>query len=53
MLARSVRWQAAAALAKAGFMIAFGLAVLAEAAYKVFHPLMCPKWYSTLRTLPE
>lgn len=39
-LARSVRWQAGAALAKGGFMLAFGLAVLAEAAYKVFHPVM-------------
>ena len=29
-----------AALAKGGFMLAFGLAVLAEAAYKVFHPVM-------------
>ena len=40
VLARSVRWQAGAALAKGGFMLAFGLAVLAEAAYKVFHPIM-------------
>jgi Co/Zn/Cd efflux system component len=40
VLARSVRWQAGAALAKGGFMLAFGLAVLAEAAYKVFHPVM-------------
>jgi len=39
-LARSVRWQAGAALAKGGFMLAFGLIVLAEAAYKVFHPVM-------------
>jgi len=39
-LARSVRWQAGAALTKGGFMLAFGLAVLAEAAYKVFHPVM-------------
>ena len=40
VLARSLRWQAAAALTKGGFMLAFGLAVLAEAAYKVFHPVM-------------
>ena len=40
VLARSVRWQAGAALAKGGFMLAFGLAVLAEGAYKVFHPVM-------------
>ena len=40
VLARSMRWQAGAALAKGGFMLAFGLAVLGEAAYKVFHPVM-------------
>jgi Co/Zn/Cd efflux system component len=40
VLARSLRWQAAAALAKGAFMLAFGLAVLAEAAYKAFHPVM-------------
>lgn len=40
VLARSIRWQAGAALAKGGFMLAFGLAVLAEAAYKMFHPVM-------------
>jgi cation diffusion facilitator family transporter len=40
VLTRSMRWQAGAALAKGGFMLAFGLAVLAEAAYKVFHPVM-------------
>jgi cation diffusion facilitator family transporter len=40
VLARSVRWQASAALAKGAFMLAFGLAVLAEAAFKVFHPIM-------------
>ena len=40
VLARSARWQAAAALAKGAFMLAFGLAVLAEAAYKVFYPVM-------------
>ena len=39
-LARSVRWQAGAGLAKGGFMLAFGVAVLAEAAHKVFHPVM-------------
>lgn len=40
VIARSIRWQAGAALAKGGFMLAFGLFVLAEAAYKVFHPVM-------------
>ena len=40
VLARSPRWQAGAALAKGGFMLAFGLGVLGEALYKVFHPMM-------------
>ena len=40
VLARSIRWEASAALAKGAFMLAFGLAVLAEAAYKVFYPVM-------------
>ena len=40
VLARSARWQAGAALAKGGFMLAFGLGVLGEATYKVFHPVM-------------
>jgi len=40
VLARSLRWQATTALAKGGFMLAFGSAVLVEAAYKVFHPVM-------------
>jgi cation diffusion facilitator family transporter len=40
VLARSLRWQAGAALAKGGFMFVFGLGVLAEAGYKVFHPIM-------------
>ncbi len=40
VLARSVRWQAGAALAKGGFMLAFGVGVLGEALYKVFHPVM-------------
>jgi cation diffusion facilitator family transporter len=40
VLARSVRWQAGAALAKGGFMLAFGFGVLGEALYKVFHPVM-------------
>jgi cation diffusion facilitator family transporter len=40
VLARSARWQAGAALAKGVFMLAFGLGVLGEAAYKVFHPAM-------------
>jgi len=40
VLARSVRWQAGAALVKGGFMLAFGLGVLGEAAYKTLHPVM-------------
>jgi cation diffusion facilitator family transporter len=40
VLARSTRWQAGAALAKGGFMLAFGLGVLAEAVFKAFHPVM-------------
>jgi cation diffusion facilitator family transporter len=40
VLMRSARWQAGAALAKGAFMLVFGLGVLGEAIYKVFHPLM-------------
>ena len=40
VLARSLRWQAGAAVAKGAFMLGFGLAVLGEATYKAFHPLM-------------
>ena len=40
VLARSARWQAGAALAKGGFMFVFGVAVLAEALYKVAHPVV-------------
>ena len=40
VLARSARWQAGAALAKGTFMLVFGLGVLGEALYKVFHPVM-------------
>jgi cation diffusion facilitator family transporter len=40
VLARSARWQAGAALAKGGFMLAFGLGVLGDAAYRVLHPVM-------------
>jgi cation diffusion facilitator family transporter len=40
VLTRSARWQAGAALAKGGFMMAFGLGVLGEASYKVVHPVM-------------
>jgi cation diffusion facilitator family transporter len=39
VLARSARWQAGAALAKGGFMLAFGLGVMGEAVYKVWHPI--------------
>ena len=40
VLARSARWQAGAALAKGGFMLAFGLGVLVEAVDKILHPVM-------------
>lgn len=40
VLTRSTRWQAGAALAKGGFMLLFGLGVLAEAVYKIVHPVM-------------
>ncbi len=40
VLARSARWQASAALMKGIFMLAFGVGVLIEAAYKVLHPVM-------------
>ncbi len=40
VLARSMRWQATAALAKGGFMLVFGLGVLAEAVYKMFNPVL-------------
>ena len=40
VLARSARWQASAALVKGAFMLLFGLAVLGEAAHKIFHPVM-------------
>ena len=40
VLIRSARWQAGAAIAKGVFMMASGLGVLGEAAYKVIHPIM-------------
>lgn len=40
VLARSARWQASAALSKGIFMLIFGVAVLGEAVYKAFHPVM-------------
>ena len=40
VLARTARWQAGAALAKGGFMLVFGVGVLGEALYKVFHPVL-------------
>lgn len=40
VIARSLRWQAGAAMAKGAFMLVFGLGVLAEAGYKTFHPIM-------------
>lgn len=40
VVARSLHWQAGAALAKGLFMFLFGLAVLGEAAHKVLFPVM-------------
>jgi cation diffusion facilitator family transporter len=40
VLTRSNGWQAGVAFAKGGFMMAFGLGVLAQAAYKTIHPVM-------------
>ena len=40
VLDRSPRWQASAALTKGAFMGVFGVLVLAEAAYKAYHPVM-------------
>ena len=40
VIARSLRWQAGAAMAKGAFMLVFGLGVLAEAGYKIFQPIM-------------
>jgi cation diffusion facilitator family transporter len=40
VLARSAHWQAGTAVAKGGFMLAFGLAVLGEALYKMLYPVM-------------
>jgi cation diffusion facilitator family transporter len=40
VLARSVRWQAGAAIVKGIFMLAFGLGVLLEAVRKMFVPVM-------------
>ena len=39
-LSRSARWQAGAALAKGGFMAAFGIGVLVEAGLKIVFPVM-------------
>lgn len=38
VLSKSARWQAGAALAKGGFMLLFGLGVLAQMVYKVIDP---------------
>jgi cation diffusion facilitator family transporter len=40
VVARSLRWQARAAMAKGAFMLVFGLGVLVEAGYKALHPIM-------------
>ena len=40
VLARSLRWQAGAALAKGSFMLVFGFGVLAEAIHKMLYPTM-------------
>lgn len=40
VLNKSLKWQAGAAFFKACFMLAFGAAVMAEAVYKIFMPVM-------------
>ena len=40
VLARSMRWQASAALVKGAFMLVFGLGVLGEAVFKMFNPVL-------------
>jgi len=40
VIGRSMRWQAWAAMTKGGFMLVFGLSVLAEAGYKVLRPIV-------------
>jgi cation diffusion facilitator family transporter len=40
VVGRSLRWQAAAAVVKAAFMLVFGLGVLAEAGYKILNPVI-------------
>lgn len=40
VLAKSVRWQAGAALVKGGFMLLFGLGVLAQVVYKMIYPTL-------------
>ncbi len=40
VLSRSARWQASAAFVKGAFMLALGVGVLMEAAYKMFNPIM-------------
>lgn len=40
VLARSERWQAGAAAVKGVFMLLFGIGVLGEASFKIFHPVM-------------
>jgi cation diffusion facilitator family transporter len=40
VLSRSSRWQASAAAVKGAFMLAFGVGVLAEGAYKIANPVM-------------
>lgn len=40
VLAKSLRWQAVAAVIKGVFMLVFGVGVLLEAVYKVFNPVV-------------
>jgi Co/Zn/Cd efflux system component len=40
VLAKSLRWQAVAAVIKGVFMLAFGVGVLLEAIYKIFNPVI-------------
>src|SRR4030095_8772632 len=40
VIARSLRWQAGAAVAKGAFMLVFGVGVLEEGGVKIFHAIM-------------
>lgn len=40
VLARSARWRAGAALVKGGFMLIFGLGVIGEVVWRIWHPVL-------------